>query len=188
MRQTAATMRGGASAGRGRALVLIAGLIAAACGCRQPSGRVDHAAEPESRGALVGGLSFSLPEGFVRKVYEKTKEPLLNIPHAFTEQVFASWEGPGEQSFNVFYWLGSPPRDLGPMVAAHQWKTRIAGQETDAAETATFMGRPQQVLVTWLEPSGGRGRYLMYARNLSRETFDHILATMSFQAGPNKPR
>jgi hypothetical protein len=86
----------------------------------------------------------------------------------------------GLSLFYLFYWSSYPPRDLGPMVAARRWKTRIAGQETEAAETETFMGLKQQVLVTWLERPGGAGRFMMYTKNVPRETFNRILATMSF--------
>lgn len=157
----------------GVALVLL--LVAATCGCR---GRTIE--RPGSGRVVIGGLSFSLPEGFVRKAYERSREQVLDIPGHFTDQVFASWEGPGEQSFCLFYWSLYAPRDLGPMLAAKQWKTRIAGQETEAVETEMFMGYKQRVLVTWLERPGGGGRFMMYSRNIPRETFDKILATMSF--------
>ena len=90
MRQAAATTRPIYGAGSGRVLALIVGLIAVTCGCRQPSGCVDRPMEPESRGAVIGGLSLSLPDGFFRKAHEQSREPLLNIPNAFTDQVFAS--------------------------------------------------------------------------------------------------
>jgi hypothetical protein len=61
-----------------------------------------------------------------------------------------------------------------------QWKVRVAGQETEVAETEIFMGIKQQVLVTHLERPGGAGRFVMHARNMPRETFDKILAAMSF--------
>jgi hypothetical protein len=56
----------------------------------------------------------------------------------------------------------------------------VAGLETEAAETTTFMGREHRVLVTWLERPGGGGRFLMYAENVPREMFDGWLATMRF--------
>ncbi len=42
------------------------------------------------------------------------------------------------------------------------------------------MGAKQRVLATWLERPGG-GRFMMYARNVPRTTFDEILATMSWR-------
>ena len=159
-----------------RALTLVLLAIAAGYGCRGRWTRED----PKANRVVIGGLSFSLPQGFVRKEFQRSREPVLNIPGQSTDQVFAAWEGPGEQSFCLFFWSVYPPRDLGPMVPAKQWKTRIAGQETEAAETEMFMGLKQRVLVTWLERPGGGGRFLMYAKNVPRETFDGILATMSF--------
>jgi hypothetical protein len=129
---------------------------------------------------VIGGLSLSLPNGFVRKAYERSREPLLNIPGQSTDQVFASWEGPQAQSLCLFYWSVFPPRDLGPMVAAKRWKTTIAGQESEAAETETFMGRKQQVLVAWLEKPRGEGRFMIYATQMPREAFDRLLASASF--------
>jgi len=158
-----------------RALALVLLSMAAGCGCRERWARED----PKANRVVIGGLSLSLPDGFVRKAYQRSRE-VLNIPGQSTEQVFASWEGPREQSFCLFFWSVHPPRDLGPMVAAKQWKTRIAGQEAEAAETEMFMGLKQRVFVTWLERPGGGGRFVMYARNVPRETFDGILATMSF--------
>jgi hypothetical protein len=151
------------------ALTLVFLSIAALDGCRGRPARV-----------VIGGLSLSVPDGFVRKAYERSREHVRDIPGAFTDQVFASWDGPGLQSFCVFFWSPSPPRDLGPMVAASRWKTRVAGQEAEAAETETFMGVKQRVLVAWLEPPGRAGRFMMYARNMPRERFDAILAAMSF--------
>jgi len=159
-----------------RALTLFLLSIALGFGCRERTAPED----PKANRVVIGGLSLSLPEGFVRKEFQRSREPVLNIPGQSTDQVFASWEGPGEQSFCLFFWSLYPPRDLGPMVAAKQWKTRIAGQETEAAETEVFMGVKQRVLVTWLERPEGGGRFLMYAKNMPRETFDGILATMSF--------
>jgi hypothetical protein len=66
------------------------------------------------------------------------------------------------------------------MVAAKRWKVTIAGREAEVAETTMFMGLPQRVLVTWLERPGRAGRFVMYAKNVPRETFEAILATMSF--------
>jgi hypothetical protein len=152
-----------------RALTLAFLTIAAAAGCR---------AQPPR--AVIDGMSFALPAEFVRKAYERSRERVLDIPGAFTDQVFASWEGPGGQGFCVFYWSASPPRDLGPMVATRRWKARIAGRETDAAETTTFMGIEQRVFVAWLQGPEGAGRFMMYAKNMPREQFDAILATVSF--------
>jgi hypothetical protein len=153
-------------------------LAAAGCGRRQVPARAGS--EAGASRVVIGGLSVCLPDGFVRKAYEKSREPLLNIPGESVEQVFASWEGPGKQSLYLFYWSSFPPRDLGPMVAARSWKTRIAGQEAEAAETETFMGLKQRVFVAWLERPGGAGRFMIYAKDVPRETFDRILATMSF--------
>ncbi len=153
-------------------------LALATAECRPEAGRVSV----DPRGGVrvaVEALSFSLPDGFVEKARERTREPLL-IPGQFTNQVFARWEAPGERSFTVFYWSDFPPRDLGPMAAATEWKTTIAGQQAAAAETETFMGIKQRVLVAWLERPGG-GRFMMYARNVPREAFDQILATMSWR-------
>ncbi|MFB3827949.1 MAG: hypothetical protein ACE15B_14350 [Bryobacteraceae bacterium] len=158
-----------------RVPAVVTGLMAASCGFREAPAR------PEVHHTLIANLSIPLPGGFVRKALEKSREPLLNIPGAFTDQVFASWEGPGGQSFYVFYWSDLPPRDLGPMHAAQQWKTTVAGQETEAARTDLFMGSKQEVLVTWLKEPRGAGRFLIYARNMPRETFDRILAALSFQ-------
>jgi hypothetical protein len=130
---------------------------------------------------VIGGLSLSVPGGFVRKVYEQSREQVLNIPGAVADQVFASWEGPGQQRFALFHWSPYPPRALGPMVAAKQWKAKVAGQQTEVAETEMFMGIQQQVLVAWLERPGGAGRFMMYAANMPRKTFDKILSGMSFQ-------
>jgi hypothetical protein len=163
--------------GRVLTLVLLS-LAATECGRRQGPARVDPGTNASR--VVIGGLSFSLPDGFVRKAYEESREPVLDIPGQFTEQVFASWEGPGEQRVHLFYWSAYPPRDLGPMVAAKQWKVTIAGQETEVAETTMFMGLQQQVLVTWLERPGGAGRFMMYAGNVPRDTFNRMLTTMSF--------
>lgn len=159
------------------ALVLLASATAA---CVRREGPAGTDARTAAGREVVGGLSFSVPVGFVRKAYERSREPLLDIPGETVEQVFASWEGPGEQSLCLFHWSSFPPRDLGPMVAARRWKTTIAGVETEAAETQTFMGLEQRVYVAWIERPGGAGRYLMYAKNVRRETFDGWLATMRF--------
>jgi hypothetical protein len=165
------------SPGRSLTLVLLS-LVAAACGQREGPVRGDS--RTAAKRFVVGGLSLSVPDGFARKANERSREPLFNIPGESTEQVFVSWEGPGGQSLYLFYWSPYPPRDLGPMVAAKRWKTRIAGQETEAAETETFMGLEQRVFVTWLVRPDGVGRFMIYGKNMPRETFDGILATMSF--------
>ena len=164
-----------------RHVVALALLALATSACRK--GPADSDPRTTARHVLVGGLSFSVPAGFVRKAYERSREPLLNLPGETVQQVFASWEGPGGQRLCLFYWSSLPPRDLGPMVAARRWKTTVAGVETEAAETSTFMGLEQRVFVTWLEGPGGAGRFLMYAKDVPRETFDGWLATMRFQAG-----
>jgi len=158
-------------------LVLLA-LAAAVCGRREGQARGDPGTATGR--VTIGGLSLSLPPGFVRQAYEESREPQLDIPGQFVDQVFASWEGPGGRRFSLFYWSTYPPRDLGPMVAAKRWKVMIAGREAEVAETTMFMGLPQRVLVTWLEPPGRAGRFMMYAKNVPRETFEAILATMSF--------
>ena len=154
-------------------------LAAAGCGRRQGPPHVDSGTRATR--VAIGGLSVSLPGGFVRSAYEKSRGSLLNVPGESAEQVFASWEGPGGQSIGVFYWSsGFPPRDLGPMVASRRWTARIAGRDAEAVETETFMGKKQRVFVAWIERPGRTGRFMIYAKNVPRETFDGILTTTSF--------
>jgi len=168
----------GVRSARATATVVLLSLGVTACSQRQGPVRGD----PKAAGQrfVVGGLSLSVPDGFTEKANERSREPLRNIPGETTEERFVSWEGPGGRSLYLFYWSPFPPGDLGPMVAATKWKARVAGQETEAAETKTFMGLDQRVFVTWFARPDGNGRFMVYARNVSRETFDGILATMSF--------
>jgi hypothetical protein len=160
-------------------------LVLAAAGSGLGEGQAPGGPGTAAGPVTIGGLSFSLPPGFAPAAYEESREPQRDIPGQFVDQVFASWEGPGGERFTLFYWSPHPPRDLGPMAAARRWKRTIAGREAEVAETTTFMGIPQRVLVTWLERPDRAGRFMMYARNMPQGTFEAILATMSFLSHPS---
>lgn len=125
---------------------------------------------------IVGVLSVTLPDEY--RPVDSTSERIAMIgpPGRYATQEFRSWRTADGRAIYLFYWVPSPPRDLGPMKADAEWPARVAGRSTQIVETSVFMGRPQRAFVVHLGFDRPEAAAMIYATGVERSEFEKLLA------------
>ena len=79
---------------------------------------------------------------------------------------------------HIFYWVGRPVRDLGPMVKEESWPVEFLRKDAKVIKTTRFMGQKQEVLV--LQCNFEKSALLMiYSRDMTKEEFHDMLGSIS---------
>ena len=127
----------------------------------------------------AAGLLLMLPGDMQPVAVKAEKIPVLGLyPPALghMDQLFCSWSNDKGASVVLHWWNApQPPRDFGPISPEEKWNTLIGSQPLSAARTDLFMGRRQEVLVTWLPLEEYGASAMLHATGLSRESFDLML-------------
>jgi hypothetical protein len=119
--------------------------------------------------STVDNLSISLPDGFA-------DQRELSPPSADGHRHLV-WTGPDKAKIHLMAWPHGPTTDGGPMIAKSEEPISVAGQQTKLIKTQEFFGSPGEVLVVHLKQ--GKSRYIVFADNMTPESFKSILKSIS---------
>ncbi len=122
----------------------------------------------------IGSIRFTLPEKYI-EINKTTEKISSKIPDGQpTIEYFLSFKNSKGNDLFLFYWIGYPIRDRGPMSEKEAWNISIAGRTTKLIRTAIFMGIEQEVLVAHSKIS--ENEYLMvFTPNIEVDEFKNIL-------------
>ena len=121
-----------------------------------------------------GTLNIELPEHFteVDRTEETIASPIPDAP-GITER-FISFRTDEDKRFFVFYWQGTPARDLGPMSETNSFPGELAGIPVRIVQTDMFMGTEQEVLAVHCKLSD-RDRIMAYSPDMTLAEFQAAL-------------
>jgi hypothetical protein len=128
---------------------------------------------------LAAGLLLMLPPDMKPEAITNEQVPVLGLHPpvlGHVDQLFCSWLDNKDARVSLFWWNGSdPPRPLGPISTIETWELSVGSRRVSAARTNLFMGYKQEVLVAWPSLEGHQASAMLYAKGLSRESFDRML-------------
>ncbi len=121
----------------------------------------------------IGSIRFTLPEKYL-EINKTTEKISSNIPDGQpTIEYFLSLKNSKGNDLFLFYWIGYPIRDRGPMYEKESWNISITGQTTKLIRATIFIGIKQEVLVTHSKIS--ENEYLMvFTPNIEIDEFKNI--------------
>lgn len=127
----------------------------------------------KTMGKDTSSLPLTIAEKY--KVTNTSKESISGpIPDQKpTTQVFVELTG-NEKKAYLFYWDGTPYRDLGPMSELESWKTEFMDGEASVTRTKMFMGQEQEVLVLHHKLTQTE-RVMVYSSDMNRDEFHELL-------------
>lgn len=82
-----------------------------------------------------------------------------------------------DKKAHIFYWDGTPLRDLGPMEKKESWPVKFLGEDAKISRTSIFMGQQQEVLVLHCKLD----KYtplMIYSKDMTKEEFNEMLGKM----------
>ncbi len=127
----------------------------------------------------AAGLLLMLPAEMKPVVVQTERIAVLNLQPpvlGHTDQLFCSWSD-GKGARVTLHWWNAPraPIDYGPMSPVEDWEVMFGDKRAPAALTDMFMGKKQEVLVTWPPVEDRNASAMLHAVGISRESFDRML-------------
>jgi len=121
-------------------------------------------------------LPITIPDGY--SVSNASKECIAGpIPgQEPTTQVWLELKGRKRTAF-LYYWDGTPFRDLGPMTEGESWPTEFLGQNVRVVKTKVFMGQEQEALVVHCHISDSE-RWMICSTDMNKDEFHELLGGM----------